>query len=614
MAEPSSRQGMGAIPYTDSNESGTTFRVWGNLANAVCVSGTFNNWSTDKHPLASEGNGYWSADIPEAKINDRYRYVIQSDYIQGFQWRTDPYCKCVDNDTDNGSIVSAAYDWGDDHFSFPGWNELVVYELHVGSFYRTKEIPGDFSAIIDKLGYLSDLGINVIEIMPVSGFPDEYSLGYDPTFPFDIESNYGGPTEFKDFIRAAHKKGIAVILDIVINHFGGNDLVSSLYRFDGWSENGRNGMYFYNDWRFYTPFGDRPDYGRDEVRHFLMDNVMMWLEEYHVDGLRFDSTVNIRNVYGHNNDPANDIADGWNLMQAINNTVDAKIGWKLTIAEDLQDNEWITRSTSSQGAGFDSQWDGYYYGKMIDVIVAANDADRNMFDVRDAIVHRFETDICKRVTFINNHDQCAAINNNFRLPDRIWLGHADSWASRKRSTLAASILFTTPGIPMIFQGDEFLEWGSWDPKTVIDWSKKELFAGILDLHKLLIRLRRNWFNNSAGLTGQLVNVFHINDTDKVIAYHRWQNGGPGDDVIVVANFGNTSYDSYTIGFPRNGAWYVRFNSDWNGYGNDFGNHPGYDTTAGPAVGGSTDGLPCAGNKNLLYMVKTVFYGYKHNDI
>lgn len=107
---------------------------------------------------------------------------------------------------------------------------------------------------------------------------------------------------------------------------------------------------------------------------------------------------------------------------------------------------------------------------------------------------------------------------------------------------------------MIFQGQELLEWGSWDDKTPLDWSKKNRFSGIWDLYQALIRLRRNWFNNTRGLRGQHVNVYHVNNNDKVIAFHRWENGGVGDDVIVVLNFRDRNYSSYTIGFPWGGTW------------------------------------------------------------
>ncbi|MFM6320719.1 MAG: alpha-amylase family glycosyl hydrolase [Microcystis panniformis] len=593
--QASGRPGMGSIPYFDASETqvGTTFRVWGQFASSIYVAGDFNGWSRTANPLVSEGNGYWSADIPNALKGQKYRYVIASPFVSGVQWRTDPYCKRVlDNTGGDGIITGDSFDWGTNRFAMPAWNELVIYELHVASFNRNSPHPGTFDSIIEKLGILKDLGINAIELLPIFGFPGPFSLGYNPALPFDIESNYGEPDDFKAFVKKAHEYGIAIILDVVYNHFGPSDLDTSLWRFDGWSENGKGGIYFYNDRRSYTPFGDRPDFGRGEVRQFIRDNALMWLEEYQLDGLRFDSTVNIRNIYGNNNDPGNDLPEGWSLMQWINNEIDRRMPWKLTIAEDLQNNEWINRSTGAGGAGFDSQWGSFFYYSIFNAIVAPTDDARNMNSIRDAIYQRFETDAWKRVIYSENHDEVASLNKKLRLPEAIWLGHADSWFARKRSTLAAAIIMTAPGIPMIFMGQEFLEWGSWSDSGSLDWSKKDRFSGIWNLYQALIRLRRNWFNNTRGLRGQPVNVFHVNNTNKVMAYHRWDQGGAGDDVVVVLNLADRSYDSYSIGFPRGGTWYVRFNSDWNGFSPDFGSKPGYDTTANP---GGQDGMPFAGN-------------------
>ncbi len=126
-------------------------------------------------------------------------------------------------------------------------------------------------------------------------FAGDRSWGYNPAHPFAIESTYGGPAGFQRFVKAAHQKGIAVLVDVVYNHFGPSDL--SLWQFDGWSENGMGGIYFYQDWRANTPWGDtRPDYGRREVRQYIRDNALMWLEDYRCDGLRFDATAYIRNV------------------------------------------------------------------------------------------------------------------------------------------------------------------------------------------------------------------------------------------------------------------------------------------------------------------------------
>jgi len=138
------------------------------------------------------------------------------------------------------------------------------------------------------------------------------------------------------------------------------------------------------------------------------------------------------------------------------------------------------------------------------------------------------------------------------------------------------------------QGQEFLESGYFSDQIPLDWSKLDTYAGIHLLYRDLIQLRRNWFNQTRGLRGQGLNVHHVNNADKVLAFHRWDQGGPGDDVVVILNFGNREYDSYDLGFPRAGAWRVRFNSDWKGYGADYGNHPGYDTTA---YDGARDSMP-----------------------
>src|SRR5205085_6381975 len=159
-----------------------------------------------------------------------------------------------------------------------------------------------------------DLGINAIEVMPVAEFPMDLNWGYDPADPFAVESSYGGPEAFRRLIKAAHEHGIAVILDVVYNHLGPNDL--PMWQFDGWHQGDSGGIYFYNDWRANTPWGStRPDYGRPEVRQYIRDNALMWLEEFQVDALRLDATGYIRNVHGSNNDSGADLPDGWSLMQ-----------------------------------------------------------------------------------------------------------------------------------------------------------------------------------------------------------------------------------------------------------------------------------------------------------
>jgi 1,4-alpha-glucan branching enzyme len=267
--------------------------------------------------------------------------------------------------------------------------------------------------------------------------------------------------------------------------------------------------------------------------------------------------------------------------------------WKITIAEDLQNNEWITKDTGAGGAGCRSQWDAGFVHPIRSAIIPADDEHRDLIAVRDALYHRYNDDAVQRVIYTESHDDVA--NGHARVPEEIWPGNADSWFSRKRSTLGAALVFTAPGIPMIFQGQEFLEDGYFQDTVPLDWARLQAYAGINLLYRDLIRLRRNWYDQTRGLRGQHVNVHHVNNTDKVIAFHRWDGGGPGDDVVVVANFANRSYDSYALGMPRAGVWRVRFNSDWQGYSSDFGNRLGYDTRAGE---GSLDGMPYQANVGI----------------
>ncbi len=578
-ALPSTRPGMGTILYP----GGAAFRVWAPFASQVFVAGKFNGWDPRANPFAPEGSGYWSVEVPGAAIGDEYQFVLQ----RGAEvlWRKNPYASEVVHSSGNAVIHDPSFDWTGDAFVMPPWNELVIYEMHVGTFNDAAGGgPGTFGDVIARLAYLQDLGINAIQIMPVLEFPQDFSWGYNPADPFAVENSLGGPQGLQSFVKAAHAHGIAVILDVVYNHFGPGDL--DLWRFDGWFDAEHDGgIYFYDRARSQTPWRHtRPDYGRGEVRQYLRDNALFWLEKYRIDGLRFDSVVNIRSVEGR------DIPEGWSLLQWIHDEIRARQPWKITIAEDLQDNEWITREVGAGGAGFGSQWDARFVHPIRSALLATHDHDRDLEAVRAALEHRYNGDATRRVIYTESHDEVA--NGHARIPEEVWPGNAGSWFSRKRSTLGAALVLTAPGIPMLFQGQEFLEDEYFRDEDPLDWSKLATFAGIHLLYRDLVRLRRNWFDHTRGLRGQHVHVHHVNDADKLIAFHRWQNGGPRDDVVVVANFANRTHDSYTMGFPRAGWWRVRFNSDWQGYGSDFGNQLGYDTLT---AGSSRDAMPCAAN-------------------
>jgi 1,4-alpha-glucan branching enzyme len=578
LRSPSRFNGMGAKPY----DNGTAFRVWAPFAEEVHVAGQFNDWNSISASLQSEGNGYWSLDHRNADPGDEYRYVIRR--AGETHWRVDPYEEQITNSVGNSVIFDEQFEWTDGSFQMPTWNELVVYQMHVGTFNDAPGgRPGTLDSAIARLDYLQQLGVNAVELLPVHEFAGDYSWGYNPAHPFAVEEAYGGPVALKRFVDAAHARGIAVLGDVVHNHWGPSDL--GTWRFDGWYQGDRGGIYFYQDNRADTPWGStRPDFGRPEVRQYIRDHAITLLHDFHLDGLRWDSTLNIRNHSGGT------LPEGWSLMQWINDEVNQQQPWKIMIAEDLQNDEWITRETGSGGAGYDSQWCSVFVHPLRNAIVPPDDNARDMFAVRNSVQNRLNGDSFRRVIYTESHDEVA--NGRSRVPEEIWPGNAGSWFSKKRSTLGAALVLTSPGIPMIFQGQEILEDEYFRDTDPVDWSKASTHAGIRLLYEDLIKLRRNWFNHTRGLRGQNLNFFHLKNNDKMVAFHRWDQGGAGDDVIVVCNFRDRTWNDYRIGLPRGGVWKVRFNSDWNGYSSDFGNFFSPDVSAENVA---WDGLNFSGN-------------------
>ena len=576
---PSMRPGMGAVPY----DGGATFRVWSPFARSIAVAGTFNDWSTHVHPLDREANApdYWSTDVPGAAIHDQYRFFIIGHEGQEL-WRIDPYARAVTHSDGNAVIAPTEFAWSETSFVCPDRRELVIYELHVGTFFgdaQRADRRGTFRSVIERLPYLQDLGINAILIIAIGEFPTDVSLGYNPAHIFAIENSHGGPNAVRELVDAANRHGMAVIIDVVYNHFGPSDL--HLWEFDGWhAEGGKGGIYFYNeDWRRETLWGPRPDYGRPEVRRFIRDNAVRWVDSRGADGLRWDMTVHIRNWNGSNDDPAGDIHEGWTLMQEINREIAQMRPDAIRMAEDMQDNEWITKWADDGGAGFNTQWGARFVHTMRPALLARRDEERDVRAVARVIEQKYDDDSFARTIYTESHDEVR--NGRARIPQDVDPGDPGGSFAHKRSTLGAAIALTAPGIPMLFQGQEFAEDHWFEAERMLDWEKLERFPGIHALYRDLIRLRRNWFDNTRGLRGDHVRVHHVNDVDKVIAYVRWGYAEPRDETVVIANFSNRRFDHYRIGFPRQGTWRVRFNSDWQGYSPHFGNTPTQDVLAHP---------------------------------
>jgi 1,4-alpha-glucan branching enzyme len=547
---------------------GVEFAVWAPFAETVGVTGDFTNWSEAGTPLTKDQDGNWSCYVEGAKPGQQYKYVIK--HGKKLLTRNDPRALQLTAAQDATVIVEPDFDWQDDAFQLPPANEQVIYEMHIGTFNRPDAAtPGTFASANEKLDYLQSLGINVIEVLPVCGTNMERWWGYEPTYLFSVESAYGGRHAFKEFVREAHKRGIGVIVDVVYNHLSPQPNFD-LWQFDGWSVPGKGGIYFYSDDRMNTPWGPRLDYGRPEVRQYIIDSALAWIEDCHVDGLRADAVFAIRNSEGYNDDPAHDIPEGWQLLQDLNDAVHHANPHAITIAEDVACNEHVTRPTKKGGAGFDSQWETTFPNILRAAINPVDDSSRVLAPIETELRKKYNDDVFQRVVYSESHD--ADANGQARLNAEISPQDQDGLYARRRSMLGAAVALTAPGIPMLFQGQEFMERGWFTHWGQLEWERADTFHGTVQFYRDLITLRRNQRDQTAGLKGRGYETLQLDETNKILAYHRFDAGGPSDDTVVILNFSNTATVNYDITFPQAGTWKVRLNSDWQGYSPDFTNH------------------------------------------
>lgn len=567
---------MGAIPH----DGGVTFRVWAPNARNVAVIGDFCGWDTKrKAPMALDHkrSGTWSTFVPGAGTGSEYRFLVRRG--GPYLWRIDPFARKVTHSRGNAVVYDPRQiDWGTDHFESPGWDHLVVCEVHIPTFAATEHGAGTFDTAIERLDHLAWLGINAVEVMPPYEFAGSVSWGYNPSHIFAIESSYGGPEAFARFVREAHRRGIAVILDVVHNHLGPTDL--DLWRFDGGGKRRWGGIYFYEDRRALTPWGaTRPNFERKEVRSYLRDAAVMWLQDFRVDGLRLDGTNYVRSRWGDVHNPADRIPAGHRHLAAMTRDIRSQQPWKILIAEDMQRDPTVTRESDDGGLGFHSQWDAGFVHPVRAVLETPRDEDRDVHALAAAVTGHGLRSAHERVVFTESHDEVA--NGKARLPETISPGAADSWHARKRALLGLALTLTSAGMPLLFQGQDFCEDRWFSDNIPVDWGKAHRHNGFLHLVRRLISLRRGLEPGTSGLRGAHTRVIRADQERKVLAYHRWWRGGPGDDTVVVVNLTTSPVSGYRVGLPRGGTWRLRCNTDAKGYGEGFGEVHAGDLWADP---------------------------------
>jgi len=600
-------------------EWGATFRVWAPTAKTVKVAGNFNNWMPQ--PLDRAETGFWSLYVPGVKELDQYKYYVEGIGTTG--WKRDPYARSLTRDPPypncNCSVTQPrSFPWHDAGYRTPDFSDLIIYQLHVGAFWsadsqgvdRRKDRPGRFLDVLFKLDYLVDLGLNAVQFLPIQEFRAPRSLGYMGTDCFSPEMDYSvapADPEFPDYLAQAnallasrglppfrqtdldcqtkqlmavidllHLYGIAVILDVVFNHAGDFDDQCLFFLDRQQSGDNNRSLYFTSqDFSGGLVFA----YWKMEVRQFLIDNAGFFFDEYHVDGYRFDEVTAI------------DRFGGWDFLEDLTDTLRYRKPSAPLIAEYWADQSVVVQPHNAGGAGFDSVISSglrLAVRGVIEDVARGADARVNLDELARALCPPFGA-AWRLVQQLENQDIVRIDNRSDRVPRISAISdaaNARSWYARSRSRAANGLFLTAPGIPSFFMGQEFLEDKYWSDNpgyfdsTLIWWDGLTTDRTMQDFCRFtrdLIGVRRRF----RALRSDSINVFHVHNDNRVLAFHRWLEGA-GEDVVVVVSLREQIWFSYELGFPAGGGWREVFNSD------------AYDNWVNPQVAGNAGSIVASG--------------------
>jgi 1,4-alpha-glucan branching enzyme len=575
---------LGAHLRSVDGHSGVNFAVWAPNAQSVQVVGDFNHWDGKTHCMQKQiPSGIWELFVPNIGAGMKYKFRMRTADGQVID-KTDPFGFFAELPPRTASIVQplGAYSWNDgDWMERRQKNDVLdkpisVYEVHLGSWRKSQGgVHGwmNYRDLAHQLvQYCQEMGFTHIELLPVSEHPFTGSWGYQTVGYFSVTSRYGTPEDFMYFVDHCHQHGIGVIIDWVPAHFPKDG--HGLRRFDG------SALFEHEDPRQ----GEHPDwgtmifnYGRHEVRNFLISNALFWLDKYHIDGLRVDAVASmlyldysrkegewIPNAYG-----GRENLDAIHLLREFNTEVHSQFPGALTIAEESTAWPGVSRPIEHGGLGFSLKWN---MGWM-------NDTLRYM---RHDPIHRQYHH--NELTF----SLIYAFTENFSLPlshDEVVHGKGaliaqmagDLWQKFANLRLLYSYMWTHPGKKLLFMGSELAQWHEWNYDSELQWDllQWETHRGIQRLVGDLNRLVQNepalHEIDFEGSGFEWIDC--MNSYDSVLGYIR-KGKNPDDFLVVCCNFTPVVRD-YRMGVPRGGYYQEIFNSDSAYYaGSNVGNYPG----------------------------------------
>jgi 1,4-alpha-glucan branching enzyme len=553
--------------------SGVQFATWAPNAERVSVVGDFNQWDGRVRPMRSCGaSGVWELFIPGLVAGDLYKYEIRNRDTGSIQLKTDPYAQQFEIRPDTASKVvhENDYEWQDTFWMEQrvgrDWlhEPMSVYEVHLGSWQRDQD--GGFLGYRELahrlVDYLKPLGFNFIELLPITEHPLDASWGYQTTGYFAPSTRFGDPDDFRYFVDYCHALGIGVLLDWVPAHFPKDS--HGLARFDGSPlyehEDPRRGEH--RDWGTLIY-----NYGRNEVKNFLLSSALFWLREFHIDGLRVDAVASmlyldysredgdwLPNIHG-----GNENLEAIDFIRELNTVTHAEHPGTMVIAEESTSWPQVTRPVWLGGLGFSMKW--------------------NMGWMHDSLQYMQQDPVYRHY----HHDQLTfgllyAFTENFMLPfshDEVVHGKAsmlhkmpgDEWQRFSNLRLLYSYMFTYPGKKLLFMGCEFAQGDEWNHAQALDWHvlDYELHKGmqrlVADLNRLYCKYRELYKYDFDSRGFEWIDCHDA--AQSVLSYIR-----RADDeyVLVVLNFTPVPRENYRIGVPESGYYQEILNSDADIYG------------------------------------------------
>lgn len=570
---------LGAHPRTVEGIDGVVFATWAPNAERISVVGDFNDWDGRAHPMRVRGgSGLWELFIPGVQAGAIYKFEIRNRASGAVFLKSDPYGQAFELRPQTGSIVKASseYKWQDaqwinkrEHWNWQA-SPMSVYEMHLGSWRRgwVGEFLNYREIAHQLVDYIKPLGFTHVEVLPISEHPFDDSWGYQTTGYFAPTSRFGSPDDFRYFVDYLHQHDIGVILDWVPAHFPKD--AHALARYDG------SALYEHEDPRL----GEHRDwgtliynYGRNEVRNFLLASALFWLKEYHLDGLRVDAVASMLYLdYSREHDEwlpnkygGNENLEAMDFLKQLNEVCHGQVPGALVIAEESTSWPQVTRPTWVGGLGFSMKWNMGWMHDTLD------------YFSKDPIHRQYHHN---QLTF----GMIYAFTENFQLPfshDEVVHGKGsmlnkmpgDDWQKFANLRLLYTYMYTYPGTKLLFMGCEFGQWGEWAAGRSLDWHLMD-FAPHQGLHGLVKDLNHCYktmpslYERSFRHDGFEWIDCH-DSTQSIISYIRKSDEG---FCVVVLNFTPIARANYRIGVPVAGSYREVLNSDSSFYGgSNYGN-------------------------------------------